>query len=188
LITDSKFGPLDILSKRHTTFLNIFCKLSFISKQRYMFLTISMLLNLVIYLTILFVECMYPSYSTEVYTIVCRYFWKNSTKCLCVVFFVYKSKYVCPSDRVSFKHRHRIVDLINKMRHVCQKCKHSVCIRSLFNIANWENLRCLHIITQFQDKQKLLQIPWVTLTSVKLLVNWKMNILQDNWANFIAKK
>jgi hypothetical protein len=53
------------------------------------------------------------------------------------------------------------------------------CVRSLFNIANWENLRCLHRITQFQDKQKLLQIPWVTLTSVKLLVNWKMNILQN---------
>jgi hypothetical protein len=76
-----------------------------------MFLIISMLLNLVFYLTILFVECMYPSYSTEVYTIVCRYFWKNSTKYLCVVqvFFVYKSKYYFPSDRVSFKHRHRIV-------------------------------------------------------------------------------
>jgi hypothetical protein len=64
-----------------------------------------------------------------------------------------------------------------------EKCKHSVCIRSLFNIANWENLRCLHRITHFQDKQKLLQIPWVTLTSVKLLVNWKMNILQNNRAN-----
>ena len=130
-----------------------------------MFLTISMLLNLVIYLTIRFVECMNPSYSTEVYTIVCRYFWKNSTKCHCVVFFVYKSKCFCPSDRVSFKHRHRIVDLINEMLHVCQKCKHSVCIRSLFNIVNWENLRCLHRITPFQDKQKncyrYLELPWL---------------------------